>query len=518
MGKLVLGENTLQTSGTLSIDMPFQVQHNGSYEFWIRMGFGPSQGTIAISVDGSSVKDVGAYQDLDSMNWLDVATLDLKQGSHSIKIENKGDGFCDIDVIAIVESSMLESEHESIMSLIQQFSGRIIYFLQAEDLFAHNLPSGWSSVVYPYNGIALYTEGIGNNISPEGTAFASSTYPTSSSPNLFGAEHAIDANTSTRWASEGGMPQWLEVDWSDPQKIAGTKISFENALAEDYSIQTWNGTQWISQVVVTGNNELDRVDSFQQTVTTTKLRIYVTKAPAYDIVSIWELECFSQGFTSNPSADFYLSDSRSYMVGLRLASGSNSGSLTLNIDNFSANVSCSSNSSGFNWYEVGPYQLAEGTHTISASASGRAALDSIMLYSLLDNEKTSSVTDLFGQDNAPASISYKMIDPCTYDIHARSDASFFLVFSETYHPSWKIYMNGLEFPHVAAYSFLNTYFVNETGEFDLVLYFEGQTYANVGVEISAITFVAIVIYLTFRSVPFKKFFRQLRNYLQKPTV
>jgi hypothetical protein len=419
------------------------------------------------------------------MRWLDLVSQNLTSGSHEITLVADGNGHCDIDAIVVAEPSVIRSGLEQVADVLKQVSGRLIYFWQAEDLFAHELPSEWNPVLTPYEGISLNTEGIGHNISPEGNATASSIFD-------FEPKYAIDGDPATRWASRGGMPQWLEIQWDSPQPLTGVRILFQEAFAEDYVVQSWDGTQWNTQVDVKGNKQLERFHEFQQPVQTTKIRIYVTSAPAYDLVSIWEFKCYSLASSSQLSASVRIPKAGRYMLGLHVASGPNRGYLRTEIADFSAIVSCLSSDDGPRWFDVGPFALSSGDQTINISAAGSNAIDALVLYSLGDTENTLSVSDLFTRNSTPVTLSYKAINPCTYSLHVRSEGQFSLVFSEAYHPLWKIHVDGIEVSHVVAYSFLNCYLINKTGDFDLTLSFEGQTYANVGVGISVATFSIIM--------------------------
>lgn len=55
---------------------------------------------------------------------------------------------------------------------------------------------------------------------------------------LYKAEYAVDNNAETRWSSQFSDPQWLVVDLGKVQTIGCIKISWENAYASAYSIQT----------------------------------------------------------------------------------------------------------------------------------------------------------------------------------------------------------------------------------------------------------------------------------------
>ncbi|KPV62774.1 MAG: hypothetical protein AOA65_1617 [Candidatus Bathyarchaeota archaeon BA1] len=166
----------------------------------------------------------------------------------------------------------------------------------------------------------------------------------------------------------------------DPQELMGVRVLFERAYAEDYVIQTWNGRDWVSQVNVTGNTLLERPHYFPP-VTTTKLRIYVTSAPAFNMVSIWELEAY---ITPTISTKVSVPREGRYMFALRLVSSPDHGTLSLKVNNFTATISCFSPSLGFEWREVGPIHLNASDHAIAVSSVGKIDLDEMVIYSLKD--------------------------------------------------------------------------------------------------------------------------------------
>jgi hypothetical protein len=503
-GKLVLSKATLRTTGKCTIDMPFEVKTTGNYEIWARMGFGPNQGALDFFIDKKQIETVGTHQSSKSMRWINLSSPNITGGSHMISASSHGDGFCDIDVIAVVEPHVVASEAERTAGIIQQFSGRQICFWQAEDLFSQNLPQEWVPTSYPYEGVALNTLGIGHNVSPEGSANASSVFD-------FGPSNAIDRDPTTRWASRSGMPQWLEVDWNSTQNLTGVEISFERAVAEDYVVESWNGTQWVTQIRVEGNEELERVHSFPQVVKTTKIRVYVTKASAFNLVSIYELKCYSSDYEPKLSAVVHIPTSSRYLIALRVATNSGDGFLRMEVANFSEIVPYSSTEKGFYWYETPPYDLVAGNCTISISAFGQIKLDAIVLYSISGNEDSLPVENLFRSNLNQTFVDYAVVNPCNYNLHVRSDGPFFLVFSDSYDPLWTLHMTNGEAPHIITDSFLNGYLINETGDFNLTLSFEGQTYANLGVGISIAAFVVIATYSVYKSVLLKRFLHKLRR-------
>src|SRR2546430_5325294 len=50
--------------------------------------------------------------------------------------------------------------------------------------------------------------------------------------------NAVDGNTSTRWSSSFGDPQWITVDLGSVQTVGSVRLYWERASARSYKIQT----------------------------------------------------------------------------------------------------------------------------------------------------------------------------------------------------------------------------------------------------------------------------------------
>ncbi len=500
LGTFVLGGDTLTTFGKNEVSIPFKVESDGTYEVWLRVGVASQNGKLSVLVDHVMGGEIQPRLNFWSgLMWINITCLNLKRGDHTITLKNDGTGSNDIDAIAIVTSDQLKLATEHTLNALENFSGRLIYVMEAESTFTRDIPRGWYLLQSPYNGFLLYTYGAGENVSPEGKATASSIG--------WGLkpESAIDGRLDTRWASacSGGMPQWLQIEWSAPQELGGVHILFERAFARNYTIQTWDGRNWVNVMNVTGNTLLERFHYFEQPVQTTKLRIYFTGDIGYGHISLWELEAYTRG---QPTISTKIEVPREgyYKFAFRLASGPDYGSLNLTINDFKAMVSCADPNMGFKWYEIEqPVYLKPGEQEITLSAKGPIDFDEMIIYSLQSGEDNVSLNSLFGANSASPSVSYEKISPVEYRVHVKSDEPFLLIFSEAYHPLWRVYVDGQEVSPITTYFLVNGFFINKTGELDIRIYFTGQTYADIGLGIAITTLVVASTYLIIQSDVFK---------------
>jgi hypothetical protein len=508
VGGFVWGGNTLTTNGKNNITITFKVDSDATYDVWLRIGFANNRGKLNILIDGAKA---GEIQPLATSwakpMWAKVGSVNLKSGDHKITLKNDGTGYNDVDMIAAVKPETFQSAMKDVLETLRSFPGRIIYILGGVNTFTLVLLPNWYVRLIPYEGYVLSADHAGTNIAPLGNASASSegTWDTIT----LRANQANDGNTNTRWASNPyePTPQWLQIEWSTPQEISGINILFERAYAQDYSIQTWDGAEWIDQINITGNTMLERYHSFP-TTTTTKLRIYVTSVTQFNLVSIWELEAYKpQGIHTNIT----IPRESDYLFALRLATGPDKGRADLEVGNFTESVNCSDSNQGFSWKYFGPFNLDATNYTIAVGGNGKIDFNEMIIYSLNQNEQAFSVDDLFKPKPAPI-ITYDQANPCQYTVHVEnSNGPFLLIFSESYEPMWKAYVENNEISPIPMYSAVNGFYINKTGNFDVTIYFTGQTYANIGLEISAATLITVVAIIAIPSQKLEKWGRRIKH-------
>lgn len=488
LGSFVLSGDTLTTSGKNQISISFELDSEGAYDVWLRVGLASYRGKLSITVDGEPVQEIHPETPLWSkLAWINVTQLNLAKGKHLITLENDGTGYNDVDAIAIVKPSHLESKINETITILQSFPGRFMYLLEAENVFLEPSSSSWSWITKPMVGSMIRSENLGLNVAPLALSNASS------SSDCLEANYANDGDMSTRWASEKDLlPQWLEVSWSQKQRIRGAKIMFENAYAANYTIQTWNGTDWINQTSVTGNNALEKTHTFNETVETSKVRVYITAFSLFDRVSIWELKVFSTETTSAP-AKITIPRKGYYVLAARVATGPDYGTAYFRINDDICYLPCNDSLNKVGWRWTTPFNFDVGEQTVSVGGIGLVELDEILVYSLNDGETALSLPELFNSSSCEASAQYEKVDPCTYQVNVSTDTPFTLIFSETYSPFWKAIINGEEIPSTLAYSMVNSFYINRTGQFTVIIYFTGQTYANTGLIISFVSFVSISV-------------------------
>jgi hypothetical protein len=473
------------------------VQSDGVFEFSTRLIFAPYRGILSIAIDGVKIKEIKpTTSGASGIFWVDLGILNLKGGNHVVTLSNDGTGPNDIDALAIISRDEFEQQKTRIAETLEKLPSRLIYLLEAENVFSYNSTSGWNYAIFPYDGFGLHLSEIGGNIALTGTVSASSMFS-----DYFAPIYAVDDTTTTRWASAAGESQWLKVEWPTPQELSGIQLIFEEAKAKDYEIQTWNGTTWVSQVTVTNNTQTDVFHRFPQAVNATMLQIKMNATAEYNIVSIWELRAFTK--RSSTSTKISIPRAGLYKLAFRLSSEPNYGIVNLELGNFTSTIQCENQSSGFNWYEVGPFFLEEGEQVVQVQGAGQIDFDTMAIYSVKENE-TLTLNDLFKSNSNQPTIRYERKDSGQYTIHVATNSSFFLLFSDAYHPLWRAYVDGAEISPITTDYFINCFPIEKTGEFNILLYFTGQTFTDLGLKISTVSFLVVIGLLLVPSKVFSK--------------
>jgi Bacterial alpha-L-rhamnosidase 6 hairpin glycosidase domain len=113
------------------------------------------------------------------------------------------------------------------------------------------------------------------------TAVASTAH----APNVFNgatrtydAGNAIDQNLATFWNDNtpGQFPDTLTITAPAAVTLAGVGFaSIVDGVPTDFTVQTWDGTDWVTQATVSGNSALYRWIPFPSPVTSTQVRVVV---------------------------------------------------------------------------------------------------------------------------------------------------------------------------------------------------------------------------------------------------
>jgi len=343
------------------------------------------------------------------------------------------------------------------------------------------------------------------DVAPEGRASASSVEKDGLVPT-----RAIDGDYNTRWTSEHGMPQWFEIEWNTTQPLSRVKIFFENAYANDYTIETWNGFIWTTQTKVVNNTILEPEYVFPQVASATKLRIDFKKALPFNLTSMWELETY----TRNDVAPKFLGmlGIRDFFVEEDIISGNLSGVKDLKLLNESAEIALVDEWEGASLYEnsyaVEKFYTADNVLLFSTldgmyQVINDSAWSTLQHSAFVSSTSVANLSSQIGTLQAPDSFSWEEVSPTSYIAKAKSNSEFLLVFLESYDTHWMAFVNGSpisESNHVEVNAFANGWLVNATGNLTITVEYETQSLLAASIVASTILPAVLVMFLVRKKI------------------
>jgi hypothetical protein len=162
-----------------------------------------------------------------------------------------------------------------------------------------------------------------------GVASASSTfsgnYPASAINNGDRAGLNFGAGGVWKDGTLGAFPDWVEIDFNGTKTIdhvvvysaqdnsrtpvdPSDTLTFTKRGLTAFSVQTWNGSAWVTQGSVSGNNLVKRTVSFAA-VATAKIRVQINSVAGGSYSYVTELEAWTVGSAPPPSSTMTVSAS-----------------------------------------------------------------------------------------------------------------------------------------------------------------------------------------------------------------
>ncbi|MCM2411153.1 family 78 glycoside hydrolase catalytic domain [Streptomyces sp. RKAG290] len=118
---------------------------------------------------------------------------------------------------------------------------------------------------------------------PAGTTAAASSEHASNvvdgATRTYVAANAVDGNPATFWNddTQGQYPDTLTVTTPSPVTLHGIGLtSVSDGVPTDFTVQAWDGSQWVTAATVAHNSVAERWIPFDSAVTTAKVRVVVT--------------------------------------------------------------------------------------------------------------------------------------------------------------------------------------------------------------------------------------------------
>ena len=184
--------------------------------------------------------------------------------------------------------------------------------------------------------------------------------------------------------------------------------------------------------------------------------------------------------------------------------------------------------SGAKWLWLSPnstYPLKKGTYQLKIYSDGQADLDSIVLYSVGNDNSTNTNKEnknfVFNPKfSSPAQIAdYKKINPTKHILKIENATRPFMIsFAEAYDPLWVAYSNDDNNPgnnfktsSLPLYSVVNGFYINKTGNYTLTIEYQPQKWFIQGGTVSVVTAIIILIILVVGQERIETYLKNLSN-------
>lgn len=146
------------------------------------------------------------------------------------------------------------------------------------------------------------------------------------------------------------------------------------------------------------------------------------------------------------------------------------------------------------------FYLRDGEYKLKiVPLSKNAILDVVWLYST--NSPNETLQDIFKTNENPATVqNYTKINPTLWKVKVNATKPFMLTFAESYDPLWeaRVYKAGKlveKVSPVPVYGVINGFWINQTGNLEIVLRYTPQDWFERGLIISLTTFILSIFYI-----------------------
>lgn len=131
------------------------------------------------------------------------------------------------------------------------------------------------------------------------------------------------------------------------------------------------------------------------------------------------------------------------------------------------------------------------------------------------NQVTATVSNTEEVFSSIRNVNYTKINPTKYVAELNTVSSFVLVLSETYSPSWVGYVNNEKLASFPVFGMLTGFWLNKTGQLDVVIEYEPQKWFSISSIISIVTLIPCTTYLIYKNSQVKTMGRKIKHRLVK---
>jgi hypothetical protein len=509
------GDGYVETTMDVSMNVKVNCSTDGTYEIWLRLLYSSSsQGTLTFLLDGASLDDMKVRSEAETFigfKWVNLGSFYLQKGVHTLTVTNQ-DGYNALDEIIVASPHTIDEVGERILGSIDGHKMLFLYdgsmpFIEREinvptiQISNSDSLAGWR-LLLDWDGKGYDSFEVDTNERKEGVGSIKWTIDMTNDGTS--ERHILldIPNELQNWSNQDHLYLWIYgTGTSQPYTIQIRDDAGRWRNLEPPHV-TYNG--W-KQLILPLNEYVEQSATPPDLTRITQVDIGYYPQTGDTGMAILRFDDIGLAKTLEQtfSASVYVPKEDSYSVALTLQSQLNDPLIKLKVDNSTVSIYTGES----DWFESQPMFLGTGRHEISITLPNSAKLGKVAIHSGL------RLSDLF--DNQPSNITYssKKVSEVEYTVTVQSDKPVFIALGESYHPEWRINLNGKELMHFPAFSLTNGFYIDANGTYTIAIRFEGQeihiamTSISVGVLILS---VIIVLYDSLRKSEWKPNIKKVR--------
>ncbi|WP_297495456.1 carbohydrate binding domain-containing protein, partial [Thermococcus sp.] len=469
--------------GNDTLEIPINVKNNSNYQIFIRVLKSTKGGKVQINIDNLSktidTKDLTKAEFV----WVNLGRIHLKRGKYILKIKNIY-GSNAINLIVIIPSKKFDEIENEVKNILSR--KRVVYIINGREDIYYN-PRGFG--IFKLNIIknGTYKLAVDSSHQVNITIDNTTVQVNNKIKNLFYSKlinltsgHIfIKIPIYTNLVKNPSFEEGLKY-WSKPKQGFHVEIDNSTSYYGKYSLKvitnsTKRGWSWIYQEVNVQPNTKYIIETHikYQNVEESHIAIDVYNAKTKSWNRVGALPSARDG-TSNWQTFKMILKTNPYITKIRII---------LN----AGWVKDPSKGEAITWFDG-----------ITVYKSTNKIKDVIIFPVSKANE---TLNDLFKTNETPATVqNYRKINPTLWKVKVNATKPFFLTFAESYDPLWeaRVYKDGklVEKVHpVPVYGVINGFWINQTGNLEIVLRYTPQNWFERGLIISLTTFILSILYL-----------------------
>lgn len=107
------------TTSSKPLSFEVNAEHDGSFRFMLDLMMGPEFGSISVAVDGKEIASVDCSSMYDHSSWVEVSTLNLSKGSHTITVTASGP-------VCLMRALLTDASFENADADFSEFSSSVV--------------------------------------------------------------------------------------------------------------------------------------------------------------------------------------------------------------------------------------------------------------------------------------------------------------------------------------------------------------------------------------------------------